>query len=923
MAFNLDKGTRRRSSSSSDSSSCWSAPNTPTPIRYAPLIRKGQLQPGPHHPSTRTQKVNAKVKAEFSFTVPIVKRRSGSSSFRTYRAPNDLESEDTDTDTDGEITETELGTALSDVESHLNNPSSESGSGSGNGTGGGGLDVEGDEVDMVLLEDNKISPSPAWFDRKGKKRAREYDDEDMMEEHDGDDEMETEVLLNVRQKGKRPSKYSRKTSSYPQEKASALRSNFSVVGNICDRMGGLHASSTIIAMNVDVPLAPSSSSYPTEKHPYLVAYDTASKEAGAGAFTSTWVPSGHSKSRKNVSRKRGQPKKCFQQLTASEDPFVNLPAFQNWQGVNVKSPASSEVSAMDISDTEDQILVDEEMITIEDITAGGNSDIDMKSISSNSTHPPLHSSHDRIRIREKYDHTIPLAKIQLDSIDRQSSTPSGRSIHHRHRLRAFPERAPGQKSTSHLHRTSPSSLLPYRIYMTRSHKPPAITPNHKNRSTPGRVKFGTCITGQSFLSILRAKLSVRRSRRQKMSNHNAKTQDGDWNKMVGKWWGHEQVSRSTNKWWLLIRGPDEVEVEALLLPVRATEDEIMLSPPSSPEVLNQSRKRVVEEATDDLRIGEEVEERWSRRNQLRQQELQSYCSSEKLKRQARRAEQRRVQAAEIQRRLAEVNERLRVEEVARREAVRLAQEEQARLHLYQQQQARLAQEAEAERIRQEEEEANRLAVETPPSPAQSETSLVISDPPEYEFPFYPVVLSRPTNLPSSAPRRRVVPTQPDHLPAYLPDRWNNRSPPPPPPYNARTDCHTLIAPVFIEDSEDEHQDEDDEDEDEDDEPGLASPLVSVRREGRGRFTSPEPRVIGSFPSRRLFAPTPIRANIDPIRAFEAALDLEEGAEEDEAAIIDDDMDEDDTEEDVIPGGRVAGMFQSIFGMVWSNSSVRR
>ncbi|OCF75751.1 hypothetical protein I204_03043 [Kwoniella mangroviensis CBS 8886] len=930
--------SRRRSSSSSSSgsgsSSLWSPPETPTPIHNAPLNGKSKLQPG-RLPSL------AKNQGIFAFSVPIVKRERqtkrvvSGSLFRNYRVStlDDYEDEDTELDED----DLEIGTVLSDVESNLN-PQTNSENGGTNGT----VEAEGDEVDMFLV--SKVPSSPMtmrWSDRKGKKRSREYEyeyDQIMQEgdeDQDGDDEMETEGLLSVKKRGKRAMKYSRQspTSIYPKEKSSPLGMKYSAVGNICDKMGGLHASSTVFAMNVDVPLY---STYPLrEKNPDILAYDLASEKAGAGAGLSRRSRD----TERRLGRKRGhtQTKKCFQRLTASEDPLVNLPAFQNWKSTNLKTKtgrvvSSASSSAMDISeeeeqDEEDQLLVDQEMKSLSDIehTAGGiSSDIDMKSVSSGSTLKSFKRlSPGMTKIRKTYESNSPLAKSQLS----HNSLIVTKDIQRRSRLRAFVERLPGQDSTSHLHRSSPSSLLPARRYMTRSHRPQIIT--HKYRAKPGKIEFGACLPGQTFISILRARLSAQVTRRLKIASYNDQTQNGAWRKMVGNWWGHKEISGLTDKWWL----PEEVEVEALLLPEIPAEDEVMLSPPSNTRTFNHSRKRIAEEASDDLTIGEEVEERWARRNQLRREELKPYVMQQRARVEARKAEQRRARAKAIRRRLEEIAEQRRTEEIQRRETIRLAEEERrrseeerSRQEREREEQARLELERENEIARislQQEREQQRVVAEVPSSPARSETSTVLSDPPEYEFPTYPIALSRSSHINANRPVprvRRLISAPSDVLPDYLPDRWNNRSPPPPPPYNARTDCQTLIAPIFIEDSDSDNEDRDEE------EIGMISPMVRNAREN-----SPELRVIGSFPSRQLFAPTPIHAiarQVDPFRAFANALDLEEGMEEanDVEGHLDaqtqENMDEDE-EEDVVPGGTVGSVFQRVFGMVWGSSASRR
>ncbi|OCF40113.1 hypothetical protein I317_06064 [Kwoniella heveanensis CBS 569] len=985
--------------SSSDESSCWSPPDTPTPITYAPLPRKARLQAGPRSSSSSScsaaasasasssfSRVQASLRqhahahAQFAFSVPTVKRAP--TSYLHYRGTTDalasdhtdVGDSDSDTDVDGEATETELGTALSDVESQINDKVSE----------GFTADHEGDEVDMVLLDstaesdsakDYKMYPAPSspWADRKGKRRVRVWDDEKMnrmpcsgsgsrsCSDEDGDDEMETEGLLRVKGKGRRPTKSARKLSSYPDEKMST--STGSVVGNICDRMGGLHASSTIIAMNMDTSM--SSSGFACDvKNPNLVAYQTASQRAGIQSRGQG------ARARKTLTRKRvrGQQKRCFQRLTASEDPLVNLPALRDFRGVltsnRSKSPAS-EGSSMDVSDAEDQALVDAEMSSTS--TSIVPSDIDMKSVSSldvSRTSPTPR----KFRIRATYERDIPLAKVRSQAAVEESRGLSMRGMHGRTRLRAFPERMSGQASTSHLHRSSPSSLLPARRYMTRSHRPPIVT--HKYRPKPARVEFTICISGQSLLVALRARLAAQRNRRQRVANLNEESRDGEWRRMVGNWWGHDQVVRMVNKWWIapVSAGPDEVEVEDILLAQVDQEDEIMLSPPTSPVALNRSKKRSSQEvAEEDRAIGAEFQDRWARRNQLRLQELEIYNATLRAQREARKEEERRAAAEAIRIRLAQIAETRRVEEIRQREAaLRAEEEERRRLERAERDEAvrvarlaRAAREAEELHRRREEAEAEaeaaRLALQAPPSPSPTESS-TISDPPEYEFPFYPVILPR-AGAAASMSRRPVSPPAPvlrriqdsrrpllELLPDYVPDRWTNRSPPPPPPYNATTDCQTLIAPIFIEDDDDEEaEDEDDtimSDGDDADEVDLASPLVpsraQIRRLARSSV-SPEPGMIGAFPNRQLFAPVPIRhaqlssSTVDPIRAFEAAIDLEEGGEDDEDAVEGAfDLDERDSVDNELgeqenggTGNAVAGVFQRVFGLVWGPSSARR
>ena len=198
------------------------------------------------------------------------------------------------------------------------------------------------------------------------------------------------------------------------------------------------------------------------------------------------------------------------------------------------------------------------------------------------------------------------------------------------------------------------------------------------------------------------------------------------------------------------------------------------------------------------------------------------------------------------------------------------------------------------------------ALFAPSSPVSS----VMSDPPEYEPPTPPLRLTLPRHL-----RPRPPPLAPSNeVPAY---GWlaeqsggsynRRRRPSPPPPFNAQTDCQTLIAPHFID------EDEDDEDEVEADDVFRRSP--SVRGSAlaavpvRPRFSNmreavaapASPRIVGAFPDGgnllppvEMLAPTPVHAR----SSFEAALDMEEGDEADD--VLGDDNDDGHEELDSQP-----------------------
>jgi hypothetical protein len=207
------------------------------------------------------------------------------------------------------------------------------------------------------------------------------------------------------------------------------------------------------------------------------------------------------------------------------------------------------------------------------------------------------------------------------------------------------------------------------------------------------------------------------------------------------------------------------------------------------------------------------------------------------------------------------------------------------------------------------------ALFAPSSPGTS----VMSDPPEYEPPTPPIRLALPLHL-----RPRPAPPAPSNeVPAY---GWlaeqsggsynRRRTPSPPPPFNAQTDCQTLIAPHFIDD------DEDDEEEEEQEEDGVypRSPTIRVARPAAAPVRRPQrpeeaiaaralPRIVGAFPETtnllppvEIIAPTPIHTR----SSFEAALDMEEGDEADEA--LGDDNDDVNEEQDSRPVLSTLGRF---------------
>ncbi|KAK8854593.1 hypothetical protein IAR55_003332 [Kwoniella newhampshirensis] len=970
----------QRSSSDESGSSNWSPPDTPTPIRYHPLPRKSRLQPGRFGQSRPRLQLSSQSQSQpqsqsqsqsksrprgrgnddsgserFSFTVPIPKRQaiitsssssgsggSGSvrrSAYTSYRSGHGENFSSSASEDDGEATETEMDSALRGLPSDLPSPD----------TCWSG-DAEGDEVDMSL---SNIPPSPlptpSVHSRKrtifkGKKRMRDvqFHDADAGMQgwsdsvEDGDDEAETESMLD------RKSVKFQKKSQYSVDVK--MVTSYSSMGGICKRMDGLQASSTILPMNVDTD-------YPVDsKHPELITHNTAPKLAAR--------PSRANRRLRTHKFKRGEQKRCFQQLTASEDPLVGLSIFRDWNGIVVAKPELvPDPTSMDISDFDDSVASDAEMNASSDIKVENADEV---SEQLQVVFDDLMTSTNRTKVRACYERSLPLARVQLAAVDMQLSNPA-KGIYRRPRYHAFPERMPGQHSTSHLHRSSPSSLLPVRRYLLKSQLR-RFQAKDKLRSKPGRTDFGTCISGQAFLALLRTKRAASQVRRSRVHIHNERTKQGNWRAMIGTWWGHAEVVRMTNKWWLPQVAPaqlrlppktrDEVEVENILCNddddgSMATASIASPSPSSSCRAglrtSNQAKKRAARDSEDER--SSEVEERWARRNQLRNQELQAYKLTAQLVSEQREEAVRRRQTIEAaQARIAEMAERRRAEDQARQaeqEQEQIRAEELARWQ--REESARVAQIAAVA----EQEALERERLQSPPSPVFSEISL-ISEPPEYEFPFYPVVIAPPAILhaspPAPVPRRAPVQTSParsDILPDYLPDRYTNLSPPPPPPYNARTDCHTVIAPIFIED-EDEDGDDTEGEEDNEIELASASPLAPSRR--RIRYTrSSSPQVIGAFPGM-IHAPTPSRhlrqRQIDPVRAFEAALELEEGdvdgdveAEiERETSQVEDgfnfnneeeDEEISEEEQDVVPGGRVAAVFQRVFGLVWGGGGAAR
>jgi hypothetical protein len=168
-----------------------------------------------------------------------------------------------------------------------------------------------------------------------------------------------------------------------------------------------------------------------------------------------------------------------------------------------------------------------------------------------------------------------------------------------------------------------------------------------------------------------------------------------------------------------------------------------------------------------------------------------------------------------------------------------------------------------------------------------------SDPPEYDSEHdLPVLMPYPVRL-GAPPRRR--PDPPVLLPEYIDDvyRYSRRSPSPPPPYNAHTDRQTLVAPVFI-----------DEDEDNDDQ--------RVLDRLPGLLPVAEPIIVGAFPGAH--AAPAVRQEPAYRNGFDAALDIEEGVAGDEEEQVEGLFgDEGAGEAEVVP---VLGAIGGWLGRVW-------
>ncbi|KAL7422384.1 hypothetical protein Q5752_003030 [Cryptotrichosporon argae] len=385
--------------------------------------------------------------------------------------------------------------------------------------------------------------------------------------------------------------------------------------------------------------------------------------------------------------------------------------------------------------------------------------------------------------------------------------------------------------TQHLRRASPSSLLPRREVVRarpsartrRSHAARTHSAHHvasRARLAPAHVDIGPIVPGHVFATRLRAKLAQRRRRRDLVRVHRARD-DGRWARAVGTWWGCAEVRAGfAGLWWLT----DEGEVEDLF-PVRpadgaqgdedAVEQEVL-----APLPVIGKRPRTADHST------AEASDRWARRNALRIAELGE-------RDQRIRAEHERAQAAQ-------------------REAERIASAAEARAREEAEAAAALALIEEAAAA-----EAAEAAAAEAAASAAATAVVAVASPPAYELPFYPVVERRAAR---PVPHRRAASPMSSAVSVDSPPpryrrragMYSSRSPSPPPPYNAATDCQTVIAPVFRADPE-----------------AAASP-AGTRSAVRTPAGPRQATLVGAFPVAQARTP------------FEAALDMEEGDAIDQA-----------------------------------------
>lgn len=449
--------------------------------------------------------------------------------------------------------------------------------------------------------------------------------------------------------------------------------------------------------------------------------------------------------------------------------------------------------------------------------------------------------------------------------------------------RSYPGRLPGQKSTTNLHRTSPTSLLPLREKLHRRQH------LHSSRCESVLFAAGPCQSGQAWMAMLRKGKVDQTKRRDLMHQYNKRTANGTWRGMVGKWHFHDWVITSFKPYWLHTTQPEEeCEVEGLL-PAADVDGEVDLKAVGTflgnHTVIVSPQKR---SSPTETGYGEEVSVRWARRNELRlREEVRPHVDRV----QACRAPSILAEQRSRQERADAANRRIMAERSRREEEEHWVAEEQL---------LRIV------------EDSPFLESTSPNSPASSSSeSLAISpelsqvdspagpsretsgspapsEPPEYEFPFYPVIMPVPAHLRPRPAAFQAAPTLP---PTYIRNlRYRSVSPSPPPPYNASTDRETLVAPIFVEDDPEEE-----------------AFLSRIRPSGLFRTPSPERSIVGAFPE--VPAPPPPVPARSHRSAWEAALDLEEGEED----LVEGNFED---ERDVTQEVPVFGPIGRLLGRVW-------
>jgi len=175
-----------------------------------------------------------------------------------------------------------------------------------------------------------------------------------------------------------------------------------------------------------------------------------------------------------------------------------------------------------------------------------------------------------------------------------------------------------------------------------------------------------------------------------------------------------------------------------------------------------------------------------------------------------------------------------------------------------------------------------------------------SPPPEYVPPI---------SLPISQSTRARI-TSRSHLPRYHTNQYSNRSPSPPPPYNAHTDCETLVSPIFIDDEDEEEH------------------LMARIRPAAIRSPTPElvQRMIGAFPEEEnrveqvigtVRGGTDVRVReMDSRIAWDRALELEEADEYNLDEAIHRAQEREDQERQRLSEGGALGSIARWIGGIW-------